>query len=73
MYQAIKWAIQRIDNEQFLDVEINEPSEGYSFYYSTDPSYFLDTEYDAVLTTNDLSEPEKHRVVKLHLTIYKAL
>ena len=73
MYQAIKWAIQRISDEKFLDVELNEPSEGYSFYYSADPCYFLDTEYDASFTKLDLPDPENHRIVKLHLTIYKAL
>ncbi len=69
MYQAIKWSIQRISDEAFL----SDPSEGYSFYYVKEPGYFLDTELDAKFMLEELADPQNHRIVKFHITIYKAL
>lgn len=73
MYQSIKWTIQRISDEQFLDINYIDPDKGYDFYYSKNPGLFLDDELDATNTLRDLPDLENHRIVKMHLTIYKAL
>ncbi len=72
MYQAIKWSLQHED-ETFLDVVYNDEWR-YTFCSNQFPCLLLDTEEEATNFLLDVpSEAGIYKVVKLHLTAFKAL